>query len=333
MANAGSWSPSQPRESLLNSWHLIKDLWVFADNSTGSALNTRHSTRAWTLQEEFMSVRKLFWTHYGLVWSCSTRLRREWVRVKRSGSPVDVKVLRECFPDFVQRRYAAFVHRNASSYGAKKAWTEALTVYLPRSITKSNDRLAAIGGLVKALQPQIQDKYVGGLWLNSISEDLLWGVAKSTSDDLSRRQPSWSWASLPAHCTAHAWLGYPLSETVRRPCTVESIDIHPSDRAIFGPITSGRLRILTKKTAFPSSAIRCYLNASMGGSWGPNYESSNHYIAVDIDSGKDEFNLDRFECLKILDFLGGEFCLLVEVVDPGSVTTSFRRLGRAEIFF
>jgi hypothetical protein len=45
-----------------------------------------------------------------------------------------------------------------------------------------------------------------------------------------------------------------------------------------------------------------------------------------------QFNLDRFECLKILDFSGREFCLLVEVVDPGSVTTSFRRLGRAEFF-
>jgi hypothetical protein len=207
---------------------------------------------------------------------------------------------------------------------------DALGLYLRRKISRSEDRLAAIGGLVKILQRQLEDEYVVGLWLRRIPEDLLWGKVRHLSYEVAiRRKPSWSWASLPSDCTADAWFGYKFNEAAIVACTVQEVQIDPPDAGICGPLHSGRLRLLAQKKPFLSRKVR------ERDSWlGLTFVGPECYIAVDIDtsdSPHDSF-YDRLECVKILEFLGREICLLVEPVDQQSGRDVFRRVGRAEIY-
>lgn len=221
--NGGSWLPSQPALHRHNPYRLIYDPWVLADASISSAIRTRISTRAWTLQEELLSARKLLWTSHGLVWSCATHLQTEWASDElsawRRGSRFNNQ--KPIHPEFLHCRLAAFLHRNASYDVAKRAWTDALSVYLPRRISRVDDRLTSIDGLAKVVEAQLQDRYLAGLWLRSLPEDLLCGGVSLSYNELVMRSPSWSWASLPAHCTAKAWLGYSHGDVMVAFCTRE----------------------------------------------------------------------------------------------------------------
>jgi hypothetical protein len=334
LANRFTWFPSKPDFLFQNPGELITDPWARLDQRVCSLLATRKvSTRAWTLQEELMSMRNLFWTRHGLIWSCPTRVRREWVdnecqkQVKDCRHPNTSMVY---YPKFLEQRHAAFVNMQASPDIARKAWMDALSLYLRRKISRSEDRLAAIGGLVKVLQRQLEDEYVVGLWLQRIPEDLLWGRVRHLPHEAAiRRKPSWSWASLPADCTADAWLGYKFNDAAIVACTVQEVQIDPPDAGICGPLRSGRLRLLAQKKSFLSR------NEGERNSWfEPTFVGPEFCIAVDIDrsdSPRDSF-YDRLECVKILEFLGREICLLVEPVDQQSGHDVFRRVGRAEIY-
>ena len=334
LANRSTWFPSEPGFFLAqNPSELITDPWAHLDQRVCTLLATRISTRAWTLQEELMSMRNLFWTRHGLIWSCPTRVRREWVDNECQKQVKDCGHLNTSvayYPKFLEQRHAAFVNMQASPDIARKAWMDALSSYLRRKVSRSEDRLAAIGGLVKILQKQLEDEYVAGLWLQRIPEDLLWGrVCHLPHEVALRRKPSWSWASLPADCTADAWLGHKFNDAAIAACTVQDVQIDPPDAGICGPLRSGRLRLLAQKKPFLSRNVREL------DSWvGPIFVGPECYIAVDIDisdSPRDIF-YDRFECVKVLEFLGREFCLLVEPVDQQSGCDVFRRVGRAEIY-
>jgi hypothetical protein len=328
LANDKSWWPSKPYSIGLSPFCRIEDPWIYADQEISVALKTRMASRAWTLQEDIMSTRKLYWTQYGILWSCLTHERKEWSDLKdqapTSNGAYMSRGQAQC-PNFVQRRYAAFVQRDSSLFIARRAWADALTQYLPRKISRSEDRLAAIGGLVQVLKPQLRDDYFAGLWLQTLPEDLLWTLSGSLSGDGAQRPLSWSWASLPAHCTASAWLGYSESHNIRSSCIVQNIVIEPSNSVIFGPICSGCLQIRTKKRALPPRTERKYEPAMPPG---PSFDCVNHYIAMreDVQSAS-----DRIECLFILDLFGREFCLLVEPIDQCSTVPLFRRVGIAEI--
>ena len=98
-------------------------------------------------------------------------------------------------------------------------------MYSPRLLTKAHDRLPAIEGVARRIQPWAGGRYVAGLW----ESDMIFGLLWRTSDRLLRHwdftvtdwmrnrrtsgyvsaqtdQPSWSWASVNG----------PVSHTARR---------------------------------------------------------------------------------------------------------------------
>ena len=320
------WQPCRPPNVGFTPWSIIQDPWVFLDLEISVALESKMSSRAWTLQEDILSPKKLYWTKYGIIWSCPAYERKEWQEAEQQGPTRDgtqVEIEKGQCPNFLQRRRAAFIHKNACSYVARRAWGDALQQYLPRKISRSEDRLAAVGALVKVLQPQLQDTYFAGLWLRSLPEDLLWRVSGTIPKAATQRQLSWSWATLPSCITARAWLGYSEFENIRTACSFQDIVIEPSDSAIFGPVYFGRLRLRTKKRPYPNQYARRY-EAAHGP--GPAFDCASHYIANDLDT---DVALDGLECLLILDLFGREFCLLVEPVQQELATV--RRVGIVEI--
>ena len=188
-ANRGFLYPSEPENILKHPSKLVDDPWIDIDKRTSQVLQARIFTRAWTLQEEYMSPRILFWTSNGLVGSCQTRFRKEWASdgafdplAKSKNSHLSDTY----YPQFLGRRHLTFVSIQASPETARKAWMDALRSYLPRQISRSEDRLAAIGGLATIIQRQVQDDYIAGLWRRALPEDLLWGIRSHQSNDPSK---------------------------------------------------------------------------------------------------------------------------------------------------
>src|SRR5204862_7599322 len=63
--------------------------------------------------------------------------------------------------------------------------------------TYLKDRLPALSGTAKQVQQVNGDRYLAGLWMRSLPQDLLWRSGNPLTD-LSHRllAPSWSWASV-----------------------------------------------------------------------------------------------------------------------------------------
>lgn len=175
-ANRDFLYPSESENILKHSSKLVDDSWIDVDEQTSQVLQARIFTRAWTLQEKYMSSRILFWTSNELVWSCQTRFRREWVDDEVFDSLTkdkDSHLSETYHSQFLSRRHLTFVSMQASPEIARKAWMNALRFYLPRQISRSENRLAAIDELVIIIQRQVQNDYIAELWRRTLSENLL----------------------------------------------------------------------------------------------------------------------------------------------------------------
>jgi hypothetical protein len=53
-------------------------------------------------------------------------------------------------------------------------WNEITQIYGRCSITKPEDRLIAVAGFAKSIQPVVEDDYLAGLWKKTIPYNLTW---------------------------------------------------------------------------------------------------------------------------------------------------------------
>lgn len=157
------------------------------------------ANRAWTLQEERLSPRLLYWCGQMLYWSCAVaqldELGHKFTMTEPSGM---------CPPQsFLQKRW----EKNTEELQAE--WLDLVEDYVRRDIGFPEDRFPAISGLaVQYYQAQLpyttsksNEEYLAGLWRNSFARQLVWSVQTACDPKLSLRlqahAPSWSWASLP----------------------------------------------------------------------------------------------------------------------------------------
>ncbi|RYP70250.1 hypothetical protein DL771_005553 [Monosporascus sp. 5C6A] len=81
---------------------------------------------------------------------------------------------------------------------AYETWCKIVASYTECNLSQEKDKLVAISGVAKRLQPYLDDVPCAGLWRKSLSHGLTW-----TSDEGGQlyrpkayRAPSWSWASV-----------------------------------------------------------------------------------------------------------------------------------------
>ncbi|KAH8168203.1 hypothetical protein CIB48_g13 [Xylaria polymorpha] len=149
-----------------------------------------YSTRAWTLQEEKLSPRILYWTPQRMYWSCATQELTESSQLQGQRlltgetSSTTQAFLRACFD-------GANLH---------PFWKDVVEDYTKRSLTNPKDRFPAISGLAVKYHSS-DNEYLAGLWQQTIAKDLAWRlefpVPHSRLEERTRSIPSWSWASLP----------------------------------------------------------------------------------------------------------------------------------------
>ncbi|KAK6713105.1 hypothetical protein SNK05_007559 [Fusarium graminearum] len=153
------------------------------------------NNRAWVLQERCLSRRLLYLGNEQLYWECNGC----------TGSEVS--------PDLhcpAHRRADTGRQSMVDLTGPDRDthWSWVLSKYTGYDLTFEQDRLIAISGLAKLIASKTGDSYLGGIWLESWMQDLLWEPAtgpdskqrvEDTSDSTTRRmpRPSWSWLAFP----------------------------------------------------------------------------------------------------------------------------------------
>ncbi|KAI4607883.1 hypothetical protein J4E83_009427 [Alternaria metachromatica] len=171
-------------------------------------LLTPLATRAWVFQESFLARRILYATPSELAWQCSQHERCE---CRKKANENTVRSVAEDENFFNLRTLGQLLRVEDSrandqpNFNHAKLWAEIVARYSEKRLTKWTDRLAAIQGVVGALQQAMPDKfkeadYLFGLWEPQLEKWLLWlrphrkqpGDSEAVAT-LKKMAPSWSW--------------------------------------------------------------------------------------------------------------------------------------------
>lgn len=214
------------------------DISAWNDNVADAPLNRR----GWVLQERMLAVRQMNFAKDQVFWQCQEMLASEQVA---SGVPVSIATSSNR-----NRASTLFTETSIYSNGAvdlRKVWDFIVTEYSQCSLTKTEDRLPALSGVVSRFKARTNDVYLEGMWRNDLRLQLLW---KATYEPQSKRQrvhgmPSWSWLSvLGAVIPDHRYVSYATNQ-------YQDIDLlqdialldSTTDLTNLGQATSGRISL------------------------------------------------------------------------------------------
>ncbi|KAJ4412427.1 hypothetical protein N0V82_008822 [Gnomoniopsis sp. IMI 355080] len=203
-------------EGLKEGLMMKADLWE--TEITQAPLNQR----AWVVQERILAPRTLYFCKNQLFWECRELHACETlpggipsellsgINVEPSQletAPIksferSIRQLQEAESrnEDMDRRRADSLPQYRSVYDI---WNDILLTYVRCSLTKDEDKLVALSGVVKDFASAAGDEYLAGLWRRNFINELLWLVGEEPWEDIRPsvrpslyRAPSWSWASI-----------------------------------------------------------------------------------------------------------------------------------------
>ncbi|KAI9148002.1 hypothetical protein HJFPF1_11823 [Paramyrothecium foliicola] len=235
----------------------------------GYATVTEHPllTRAWVYQERLLSPRILHFGPYEMFFECRTDVQCECGAIGWEGTSDEVPMglTKLLHTDALTIGFANMEHRPRDPNGPLPAgrlyiarlWRTMVAEYTSLELTKSTDRLPAIGGLAKEMSDRRPNsKYLAGLWSKSLLKDLIW-EAQGASTSGSRRSsppttPTWSWASVDCPVMfgdeIMAWdpesdLMFEEAYPSRWLSRVEKCEVTPDGASEYGLVSKGRLEV------------------------------------------------------------------------------------------
>ncbi|PQE03058.1 heterokaryon incompatibility protein [Rutstroemia sp. NJR-2017a BVV2] len=158
-------------------------------------LNSPLQKRAWVFQEDVLPPRTLYFSSKQIHFTCDhvqvCELYPEtWSLFKRRGWEHVRTILRSLIIRGSENKVDFPRTRTAISL-----WHEMLNIYTRCDLTRESDRLIAISGLARLLQPLIPGRYLAGHWEDNLIEQLLWKSRGAGSRSGTYLAPSWSWGS------------------------------------------------------------------------------------------------------------------------------------------
>ncbi|KAH8622146.1 hypothetical protein IG631_23252 [Alternaria alternata] len=140
------------------------------------------SSRAWTLQEQILSPRTVFWGDHSIKWECVETFCDELVGdgdlmgVSKDNS--EDLTLRELLsprfssePNETRRRTG-----QTNEYNAISNWNRLINDYRRRDLTHASDRIMAFAGIAQAFQAEHGLVYLAGMWKEQLPRSLLWFI-------------------------------------------------------------------------------------------------------------------------------------------------------------
>ena len=190
--------------------------------------------RAWTLQEDIMSTRVVYFSDRMGYVRCQMERRGE------SSAIVYGNVL-----GWSQMLSPAVVVGTAAGGDVAAAerrdglytlWRGLVAEFSRRKLTVSSDKLPALSGLARSFGAALGDEYVAGLWRGDLVRGLLWVLFHDSGAPAMWRAPSWSWA---------AWqglVGWGLDRTpIVSQCLVREVCVVPAGTDPFARVQEGHI--------------------------------------------------------------------------------------------
>jgi hypothetical protein len=145
--------------------------------------------RGWAFQERLLARRVVHFTAFELVWECKEDRWCGCGGALNDNTPSGkINNMSSAFKSCIS---------NPADEKIRPMWRECVTSFSKRNLTVPTDRLTAISGVARLLREPDHDKFLEGLWKDTLPSDLLWYCEQSS--ELSRKRPltpSWSWISV-----------------------------------------------------------------------------------------------------------------------------------------
>jgi hypothetical protein len=189
---------------------ILGQLWI---HNTPKSLNEVRagcplSSRGWTLQEECLSPRVLYWSNHGMYWSCAME---QWTEdAGYTSKPIhDSDLLSQSHGRTgVLAPPQEFLRlcRHGPLHELHVRWLDIVESYASRILSYPSDRFPALSGIASRYYERTSSEnaagqeYIAGHWRTSLADELSWSVQPpftERSNMLRDVAPSWSWASLP----------------------------------------------------------------------------------------------------------------------------------------
>lgn len=162
--------------------------------------------RAWTLQEQVVSPRVLYYSFQQLHWICRGGIRADggfcptdkdtpW----KEGAIYRIFALSQTTTDMVNPAMSTMLAQPDEYASWRRNWGRLLQDYQVRHLTNLNDKLVAISAVGTLFARYMGTGFVAGLFERDLPIDLLWKRADGSEAQrrpATYRAPSWSWASI-----------------------------------------------------------------------------------------------------------------------------------------
>ncbi|KAK3346483.1 heterokaryon incompatibility protein-domain-containing protein [Lasiosphaeria hispida] len=226
---------SKKQGDLVSGSYLLSHL---PERRTWDANNPAHmhgcawASRAWTLQEDIMSTRVLYFSNVTSFFRCQTERRLE------HSTTVYTSVYG--WHDMISAPSASAI--SGSVVGGKDGtasepksglytlWRALVNEYARRNLTVANDKFPAMSGLARSFASAV-------LWKGDLVRGMLWATAHDVSSPSTWRAPSWSWAAWQGEL---GW-GEVYFQPVLSRCTVREVEVVPSGADPFGKLKAGHI--------------------------------------------------------------------------------------------
>lgn len=213
--------------------------------------------RAWCLQERLLSPRILHFRKWEVIFECFSHrcceCRPDEPRTTESPMAYSGHALyKELYPDTAikcivgeQLLHWEEVDGQSPDEQIKRSWRHwhhLVEEYTKATLTKPEDTLSALSGVVNSIPTGILGSYIAGLWSKNLPWELLW---RPTSQDKPERHsvyvaPSFSWASMR---TPVGYIAFHNSSKCQRAevlqCTIRPI----SEKDPLGALEFGSIRL------------------------------------------------------------------------------------------
>jgi Heterokaryon incompatibility protein (HET) len=196
--------------------------------------------RGWVYQERLLSPRVLHYGPFELFWECRTETTCECTGIKNAW-------WKEAWKDGPHLPQLKLSHSQALLTSdlsqLYQRWHVIVEQYSKRQLSKPNDRLPALSGLAKQmLEHRRTDKYLAGIWEQSLHFDLLWTAEIGARRSRDYRAPSWSWASVDGFIH-YDIVKTPASIALKPVCKILFTDTISAYNDPTGEITSGQMDV------------------------------------------------------------------------------------------
>ncbi|KAH7310526.1 heterokaryon incompatibility protein-domain-containing protein [Stachybotrys elegans] len=164
-------------------------------------------TRGWTLQEQYLSTRILWFGLSHLQWQCASLHATEGLvegiakpyyhETKALSTATQAKVLLQMPYEENQTSENPPVSRAQHVDKTYGVWEDLVNEFSKRALTNDTDRVPALLGVSKLLEPYIESEYLAGIWKGTRTlRSLLWRAEKPATAKPLDTYPSWTWASI-----------------------------------------------------------------------------------------------------------------------------------------